>query len=135
MWNAAVYHPVPVGFSLYIQSAVKTFRCLFHINNRNILRQIPVHIIHDLLKFHLCFNMKISRLPISMNAGIRSSRTDDFHFPPAHPAKQIFQLSLNRVVRAVLSLPALISCSLILKYYFYVAQLCDLPGIFLSFHK
>ena len=74
--------------------------------------------------------MEISYLPIRMYPGICPAGTNHFHFFAAHFCKQGLQLPLNGIFCLILPLPALIFCSFILKYYFYVPQLYDLPRIF-----
>ena len=63
MRNIPCHHPVTIGLPFCMKSAVKSLRRFFHVDDADILRQIPVHILQDLFAFHFRITVKIRSLP------------------------------------------------------------------------
>ena len=86
----------------------------------NILRQVLIKVCPDLVFRHTGICMEIGRLCQRMNSGVRSSRSVNLHRPSGEFKQDTFQLSLNRITRVALFLPAVIAAPVILKYYFVI---------------
>ena len=113
---------IAVGLFLCGVTAVKTLVHLLNRNNGNVIRQIMIQIGQDLSLRKMLLNMKICHLAFGMHARIRSPRTDDFHRVSCHLSQHCFYFSLNGQPGAVLPLPALVSCPIILDCDFIVVH-------------
>ena len=122
MRNCRIYYLITVGFPLCIQPAVKTFFHFTDVNDCYILRQIKVHIFHDLRRRFLCITVKIGYLCPGMHSCIGSAGSLHRYFFTSHFGQKSFQLTLNRISCGILLLPALISGSFILQDNFEITQ-------------
>ena len=74
--------------------------------------------------------MKICHLRKGMDAAVRPSASLKLNGLCGHFRKKGLQLSLDRILRAFLPLPSLVSCPLILKNELKIPHLANLPLIF-----
>ena len=117
-------HMDGIGGGLFLcgVTAVKTLVHLLNRNDCNVIRQIMIQIGQDLSLRKMLLNMKICHLAFGMHARIRSPRTNNFHRMSCHLSQHCFYFSLNGQTGAVLPLPALVSCSVILDCDFIVVH-------------
>ena len=109
---------------------MKLVRHFLYREHGNILRQVLIKVCPDLVFRHTGICMEIGRLCQRMNSGVRSSRSVNLHRPSGEfkqdtfriieEEPDTFQLSLNRITRVALFLPAVIAAPVILKYYFVI---------------
>ena len=111
--------PVRITFSFRPEPCMKPFRYLFHGLYTDIFRQILIHILQNLLRIPFLCQMHTCRLILRMNPGIRSSCSVDLNLLFRHPGQHLLQFSLDRLRRFLLSLPSLVTGSLI----FYCQQI------------
>ena len=78
-----LYRPVKTGIAVELAHrlipGMKTFRRLPHLFDRNVIRQVSVHIIPDLLRGKFRLHDRIGRHGLRVHAGVRPARSDHAH--------------------------------------------------------
>ena len=93
---------------------MKTLRHFLHPDHADIFWKISVQFGFEFLRIQFPVRVKIRALPESVNTSIGSSGPVDLHRLAQKPGQSLFYFSLNGLFRIALSLPAVVTASIIL---------------------
>ena len=98
--------------------AVSGKLCLLYAD---IVREVPVHVVADLLRRFLRVHVGVGSHGLCVDACVCAARADDLHVRAAHARQDGFQLALDRVA-ARLALPAEIAGAVVADDKFEISH-------------
>ena len=120
--NRAVPDPIAVGFARRVQPAVKPKRRFLSRKNGDILRQITVQLLYQLRTAQIGLCPEISHLPQSVDASVRTPGSGQLDAFPKQPLQNGSHPPLYGIFFMLLTLPAAVPASVVLKHQPYVSH-------------